>query len=79
VISLVGDLSIGSERFRKLWARHDVKQDASGIMLLNHPEVGRLELHYQQLLLPLTGQVLAPYWAEPGSRSEEKLRLLASV
>jgi hypothetical protein len=42
--------------------------------------VGPLELHYEKLLVPgAPGQTLVTYHASPGSDSEERLRLLASL
>jgi DNA-binding XRE family transcriptional regulator len=77
LISLVDELRAKSPRFRQLWARHDVNQDAAGMMLANHPQVGTLDLNYQQLLLPATGHVLVALWAGPGSASEGGLRRLS--
>ncbi|MER5384282.1 helix-turn-helix transcriptional regulator [Streptomyces sp. NPDC002688] len=80
LVEIVGELSLRSERFRTLWARQDVKHKTSGITLFRHPQVGPLELHYEKLLLPGTdGQTLITYHAQPGSASEERLRLLASM
>ncbi|MDT7847487.1 helix-turn-helix domain-containing protein [Streptomyces justiciae] len=80
LVEIVGELSIRSERFRKLWARQDVKHKSTGTSLLRHPQVGPLELHYEKLLVPgAPGQTLVTYHAEPGSDSEERLRLLASL
>ena len=77
---LVGDLSLRSERFRTLWARQDVKHKSTGTSLFNHPQVGPLELNYEQLLIPGSArQALVTYHAQPGSDSEERLHLLASI
>lgn len=77
---LVGELSVRSERFRRLWARQDVKPRASGISCLDHPQVGPLELRYEKLAISATdGQVLVIYHAEPGSASAQGLALLASI
>jgi hypothetical protein len=77
---LVGDLSSRSERFRTPWARQDVKHKSTGTSLFNHPQVGPLELNYEQLLIPGSGlQALVTYHAQPSSESEEHLRLLASI
>lgn len=78
-VRLIGELSIGSERFRTLWARQGVTHRPTGQMELNHPEVADLDLKYQQFILPDSGLILVVFWAEPGSPSEEKLRLLASM
>jgi hypothetical protein len=76
LISLVDELIERSARFRALWARHDVNQDAAGVMRAKHPQVGPLDLNYQQMVLPTTGHVLVAIWAEPGSASEAGLRRL---
>jgi transcriptional regulator with XRE-family HTH domain len=80
LVELVGELSLRSERFRTLWARQDVKQRTTGTSLFNHPQVGPLELNYERLLIPGSGmQALVTYHAQPGSDSEECLRLLDSI
>ncbi|MER5602970.1 helix-turn-helix transcriptional regulator [Streptomyces sp. NPDC002265] len=80
LVEIVGELSLRSERFRTLWARQDVKHKATGTTLFRHPQAGSLELHYEKLLLPGSdGQTLITYHAQPGSASEERLRLLASM
>ncbi|OBG29928.1 helix-turn-helix domain-containing protein [Mycobacterium sp. 852002-51057_SCH5723018] len=77
--SLIGELSIASQRFSTLWARQGVKQKTSGPALFNHPQVGRLDLRYRVFRLPETSQALVTYYAEPGTPSEERLRLLSSL
>jgi hypothetical protein len=80
LVEIVGELSLRSERFRTLWARQDVKHKTMGTSLLRHPQAGPLELRYEKLLVPGTGgQTLITYHALPGSASEERLRLLASM
>jgi hypothetical protein len=80
LVELVGELSLRSERFRTLWTRQDVKHKTTGASLFNHPQVGPLELNYEQLLIPGGGlQALVTYHAQPGSDSEERLRLLDSI
>jgi hypothetical protein len=75
---LIGELSVKSELFRKLWADHEVRDKTHGRKVLHHPLVGRLALDYESLRLPDSDQVLITYTAEPGSESETSLRLLAS-
>ena len=80
LVELVGELSLRSERFRTLWARQDVKHRATGTSLFNHPQVGPLELNYERLLIPGSSMLaLVTYHAQPGSDSEERLRLLDSI
>ncbi|WP_039940939.1 helix-turn-helix transcriptional regulator [Streptomyces himastatinicus] len=77
---LVGELSVRSERFRQLWARHDVRPKRSGSSTIMNPQVGALELRHEKLPLPDTDrQMLIIYHAEPGSPTAERLGLLASL
>jgi hypothetical protein len=76
--STVGELSVRSERFRRLWARHDVRLKRSGTTRIEHPLVGPLELSYEKFPIPGTGrQTLGVYHAAPGSASAQALALLA--
>ncbi|MEU5366032.1 helix-turn-helix transcriptional regulator [Streptomyces sp. NPDC005925] len=77
--SLVGELSVKSEEFRRLWATHDVKEKSHGVKHLRHPLVGELTLQFESFRLnDGTEQSLVTYHAEPDSASAEALRLLAS-
>ncbi|WP_406474031.1 helix-turn-helix domain-containing protein [Streptomyces sp. NBC_01615] len=77
--ALVGELSVKSEEFRRLWATHDVKEKSHGVKRLHHPLVGELILHFESFrLVDDEEQSLLTYHAEPGSASAEALRLLAS-
>ena len=79
LVNLVGELATRSEEFRQRWARHDVRFHRSGTKVINHPDVGRLDLSYQAMELPADpGLVLVVYTAEPDSRTADGLRLLAS-
>lgn len=76
---LVGELSTRSERFRSLWAAHDVRYHRSGVKRLHHPIVGDLELTYEAFELPADpGLQLSTYTAEPGTPSADALTLLAA-
>ena len=76
---LVGELSVRSERFRQLWARHDARPKRSGTVRIDHPLVGPLELSYERLPIPDTDrQTLGIYHAAPGSASAQALALLAT-
>ena len=77
---LVGELSLRSESFRQLWARHDVRPKGSGTSTIEHPQVGRLELMYTKLPIPDTDRLtLSIYHAAPGSASAQALALLATT
>jgi transcriptional regulator with XRE-family HTH domain len=76
---LIGELSLRDPDFRRWWADHDVQRRTFGSKQFHHPVVGDLTLGYEALAV--TGdpdQTLGVYTAEPGSASEEALRLLAS-
>jgi hypothetical protein len=76
----VGELSLASEPFRKLWARHDVRALSGGAVTMNHPEVGPLALWREKLPVgDSDGQVLVIYHAEPGSASASALEGLVSA
>ena len=79
-VRLVGGLSLGSERFRHLWARHDVKGREGRPTRLRHPQVGELTVRREKLGVGgATDQTLVIYHAEPGTSSGDKLALLASL
>ena len=76
---LVGELSTRSEEFRTWWAAHNVRFHQTGVKRIHHPLVGDLELTYETMELSAdAGLVIAVFDAEPASRSEEALSLLAS-
>jgi transcriptional regulator with XRE-family HTH domain len=76
---LVGELATQSEAFRTRWATHNVRFHNTGVKHFNHPVVGELHLTYSRLDLAADpGLTMFTYTAEPGSRSEEALKLLGS-
>jgi transcriptional regulator with XRE-family HTH domain len=80
LIELVGELALKSDAFRRLWARHDIRQKTHETKRLQHPLVGELILHYESLTVNSEpGQQLVVYQADPGSPSEERLSLLGSL
>lgn len=80
IARLVGELSLASEQFRRLWARHDVKALAGAPARMRHPQVGTLELRREKLPIGESdGQLLVIYHAEPGSDSARSLALLGSL
>ena len=76
---LVGELSTRSDRFRTLWASHDVREHRTGVKRIHHPVVGDLQLSFEGMNLSSDrGLLFLAYTAEPGSSSNDGLRLLAS-
>ncbi len=65
---------MGSERFRRLWARADVRARTHGRKAYRHPLVGLLELHQENFALAdAAGPELLVLSAPPGSATEDGL------
>jgi transcriptional regulator with XRE-family HTH domain len=76
---LIGELSLNSDVFRRLWADHDVLAHATGSKRLHHPLVGEMTLDY--VVLAVEGdpdQSLVILTPEPASPSAQALDILAS-
>ncbi|MGN9843096.1 helix-turn-helix transcriptional regulator [Nonomuraea sp. H19] len=77
---LVGELTVGSPKFAKLWSAHTVGDCGTNTRTYHHPLVGTMELMVEFMTLPDDeGQRVAVYNADPGSPSEAALRLLADL
>lgn len=77
--ALIGELSMRSPDFRRLWAGHDVKERSTGTVHLDHPLAGEMRLDCETLRVGGDpDQVLVTYLAEPGSAAEQALSFLAS-
>jgi transcriptional regulator with XRE-family HTH domain len=78
--ALIGELSMRSDTFRVLWARHDVGNHYSGVKRFHHPQVGDLTLDTEVIPLPADpGLTLITHSAPAGSPSGDGLGLLAST
>ncbi|MBL7258536.1 helix-turn-helix transcriptional regulator [Paractinoplanes lichenicola] len=78
--AVVGELSIRSPEFRRLWARHDVRESVSGVKTFHAPEVGDIVLNWDTYPLPGNpGPVMLAFTAEPNSPDADRLQLLASL
>jgi transcriptional regulator with XRE-family HTH domain len=77
--ALVGELSLKSEHFRRLWADHPVRECAYGVKRVQHPVAGLLTLPYETLAVSAdTDQTLLVYTPQPGSETADRLALLGS-
>ncbi|MFI7676976.1 helix-turn-helix transcriptional regulator [Actinophytocola sp. NPDC049390] len=77
--TLIGELSMRSPEFARLWATHHVREKTRGGHLYRHPVVGELYLRYEAFRPPDAPDVaLVCQVADPGTPDEEALRLLAS-
>ncbi|MCX4834280.1 helix-turn-helix transcriptional regulator [Streptomyces sp. NBC_00006] len=76
---LIGELCTRSEEFRRRWGAHNVRHHGAGFKTFRHPVVGEVTLAFEGLEMAAEpGLTLTIYTAEPGSASEERLRLLSS-
>jgi transcriptional regulator with XRE-family HTH domain len=77
--NLIGELSTRSDNFRTWWAAHNVRFHRTGVKRFRHPVVGDLTLTYEALDLAAdAGLRISAYTAEPGTPSEDALKVLAS-
>jgi hypothetical protein len=77
--TLVGELSMRSPEFTRLWATHRVREKTRGEHRYRHPVVGEFSLRYEVFSPPdAPDLVLVCQVADPGTPDEEALRLLAS-
>src|ERR1700761_8519438 len=77
--NLIGELSTRSENFRTWWAAHNVRFHRSGVKRFRHPVVGELTLAFEALDLAAdAGLRISVYSAEPGTPSDDALKLLDS-
>jgi hypothetical protein len=76
---IIDELSVDSDQFRKLWARHDVRPKAGSIRRPNHLQLGRVDLRFEKLGIAGTdGQMLVIYHPEPEGPFEEVLTRLGT-
>jgi transcriptional regulator with XRE-family HTH domain len=77
--NLIGELSTRSEHFRTWWAAHNVRFHRTGTKRFHHPAVGDLALTFEALDLAAdAGLRISAYSAEPGTQSDDALKLLAT-
>lgn len=77
---LVGELSVASPEFARLWAVGEVAQKTNGTKVIEHPDLGRLELEWSTLqVAAVPGQLVVAYQAVPGTRAVNILTELGSA
>ncbi|SNT64019.1 Helix-turn-helix domain-containing protein [Streptosporangium subroseum] len=80
LLELVEELSEGSEDFRQMWVRHDVRARSLDTSRYRHPLVGDLILWHVSFSIDCApGQRLFVAQPEPGSPSEEALAKLSAL
>jgi len=76
---MVASLLDSGAGFAEVWADHEVRHRRTERKRFTHAEVGDLELYCQILLDPDQHQTLLVFTAEPGTVSDDRLRLLAVI
>ena len=79
VAGLVNELLAGSDEFVRLWATGDIDASRSLRKTFQHPLVGAVTVNCDVLDVADRDQHVVIYTADPGSPSEEALRLLSVV
>ena len=79
-IELTGELSLASDTFRRLWARHEIRGQRGTSVRLNHPYVGELILNRERLSIEgADGLKLVVFHPDAGSADADKVSLLGSA
>ncbi|GAA4586832.1 helix-turn-helix transcriptional regulator [Planotetraspora phitsanulokensis] len=80
LLQLVEEVSAGSEDFRRMWARHDVRFRRHDVVRLRHRLVGEVTLRIEMFSVDSApGQRLCTLQAAPGSPSEEALAKVSAM
>src|SRR5918999_429497 len=77
LLEFIDELQRESPEFRRFWEQRGVFEKSSGVKILDHPRVGRLELEYESFeIAPPSGQVLIVYTAPAGSATARAIEQL---
>lgn len=80
IAELISELRAASEEFAAAWERRDAHFDPEGVRSIHHPEVGRLDLEYQTLLVVGHPALrLTTYSAPEGSPTAARLERLVTA
>lgn len=75
---LIGELSMRSEEFRRLWAEHRVRDKTAGTKAVNHPLVGELSLTYSTWRASDNPDQVLIVYVPATTATKESLQLLGS-
>lgn len=76
---MIEHLLAASPEFSELWSEHLIESHHDRRKLIQHPELGTLELDCQRLFDAEQSQTLLVFTATPGTESYEKLELLGVI
>lgn len=79
--NLIGELTVASQTFAKLWATQHVHEKTHGSKTFHHDLIGRISLTYETFLVPASDdhQVFVIYTAAPRSPEQDLLDRLAAL
>jgi hypothetical protein len=78
LIAVVGALSVRSAVFRRLWARHDVRDRIQGGKTIRHPRIGDVDVEWDAYPVPGTDHAsMIVFTPQPGH--EDRLSLLGAL
>ncbi|ROP74706.1 helix-turn-helix domain-containing protein [Curtobacterium sp. PhB115] len=75
---IVGTLTLQDPDFARIWARHDVAVQRTGVSRHHIDPIGWVEFRWQNLVVPGSGHVLVTFWAEPGTPAAAAVAFLAA-
>ena len=77
-MKIVGELSLRSSEFRRLWARNEVRDNVHGAKTIRHPRIGDIDLEWDAYPLRGTpGPTMIVFVPQPGH--EDRLNMLSTV
>ncbi|WP_336854265.1 helix-turn-helix transcriptional regulator [Sinomonas albida] len=79
VVELVGELSVASPTFSRLWARHDVRERQGATLTFEHPQLGELMVHREKLMVTATDGLVLVLYHGARSSDREKLALAGAM
>lgn len=77
-VAIVGELSIHSDDFRRMWATHDVRDNVHGSKTIRHPRIGDIDVEWDAYpLVGTPGPAMIVF--VPQSGHEDRLQLLNTI
>ena len=75
---IVGTLTLQDPDFPRIWARHDVAIQRTGVSRHWIDPIGWVEFHWQNLAIPGSSHVLVTFWVDPGTPEAAAVAYLAA-
>ena len=77
-VTIVGELSLRSSDFRRLWARNEVRDNVHGSKTIQHPRIGDIDVEWDAYpLRGIPGPMMIVFVPQPGH--EDRLSLLSAI